>query len=379
MSFVFQQPGSASVLDSINAAAERAEHGGGMFAFATRLGIDRFLGAPNVRHMLESQHHFTLVVGVDAITNGDALLRLEEAVARYGQHLRVRAFLHEYSGTFHPKFAWFRRGNELAVVTGSGNLTNSGLGVDTAASVGNWEAAFTHQIPEPNATETERTIGQWIDTNIASGHLRIITDPDVRDQAMANSRVRISPPNTARRRVARAAATATPQVMATAAPIAAENDVLIRELPQNRPGQADIGRAGLRFLGFEDRATTVFMQYVDLANNVGPTNEQRLFVNASQNYRVEVPQINLLGYDIDGNDNRMLLVAVRLNSRSFRYTLVPVTHTEYRAVSVMLPQLTRQGAGRRMRIVETTSAQLALRWPSAPSNLLPVIGFAMEA
>lgn len=382
MSFVFQQPGSASLLDALDAAAMGAQSGGGMFAFATKTGIQRLLCAPNIARLLTNGGQFHLVIGVDAITNGDALLTLEDAVARYRGPLVAHAFLHDYPGTFHPKFSWFRVPTGVTMVTGSGNLTTSGLGSVGAgpAPAGNWEAFFTQSLNGASAAEALHRIDGWIRHCLASGHLRPITDPEVRDQAMANSRVRVIPPTALRRRALRPGvpAAAAPPLVAPAPPVM-ENDVFVRELPQTRLGQADIGQQGLAFLGFTGAPTAVFLQHVELDNSVGPTVEQRLFVNASQNYRVEMPPIAIHGYVVDAHDNRMILVAVRLNSRSFRYTVVPVIHPQYAAVSALLGPLARHGHGRPMRRLMTTSTWLRQSWPDAPANLLPVVGYAIES
>lgn len=383
MSFVFQQPGSASLLDALDAAAAGAQTGGAMFAFATKTGIQRLLSAPNINRLLTFGGRFHLVVGVDAITNGDALLTLEDAIAQYGGALVAHAFLHNYSGTFHPKFSWFTSPAGLTVVTGSGNLTMSGLGTAGGTPIGNWEAFFTQSLNGASATAALQTITDWIRDHLASGHLRQITDAEVRDQAMANGRVRVTTPAAVRRQAAPraplpAAGAPVPPLIAPAPPVL-EDDVFIRELPQTRPGQADIGQQGLQFLGFTGAPTAVFLQHVELDNSVGPTVEQRLFVNASQNYRVEMQPIAMHGYVVDANDNRMILVAVKLNDRSFRYTVVPVTHPQYPAVSALLGSPTRLGHGRPMRRLMTTSTSLRQAWPGAPENLLPVVGYAIEA
>lgn len=351
-----------------------------MYAFATKTGIERLLGVPNISRLLTHGGRYHLVVGVDAITNGDALLTLEEAVLHFRGRLTAHAFLHDYPGTFHPKFSWFRTLTHLAIVTGSGNLTMSGLGVLAAGPppIGNWEAFSTQSLRGVAAAEALAMINNWIEQSLRIGQLRSITDPEVRDQAMANSRVRITTPATPRRRPVNAAAgIPVPPIVPVVAPVDMD-DVFIRELPQTRPGQADIGRRGLGFLGFRGATTNVFLQHVELDNTVGPTVEQRLFVNSSQNYRVEMPPIARHGYDVDANDNRMILVAVRLNDRSFRYTIVPVSDPEYAKVSAILGPVARQGHGRPMRLRETSTDALRQLWPTAPENLLPVLGYAID-
>ena len=376
MSFVFQQPGSAGLLEALNALAIGASKGGGMFAFASRLGIERLLTAPAIAQMLAEGKPFHLVVGVDAITNADALLYLEEMLRDHGHCLTVQAFLHGHPGTFHPKFCWFHKPDHLDLVTGSGNLTLSGLGQVSAGPLpaGNWEAFVVQSLRDQSAADTAEAIERWIETNVQQLNLRAIDDPDVRDQAMANSRVRYTKPKPPRAAQRPAAAAAPPDIVA---PLLGQ-DVLMRELPRNRLGQADIGRPGLAFLGFSGTPTTVFLQHVELDDSVGPTTEQRLFVNASQNYRLELNAIAHHGYEVDANDNRMILVAVKLNDRSFRYTVVPVTDASYNVVSGLLGPIQRRAGARAMRSRMTTTLELREAWRNAPENLLPVSVPAIE-
>ncbi|MFT3761994.1 MAG: phospholipase D family protein [Pseudoxanthomonas sp.] len=381
MSFVFQQPGSAGLLQALNTAAVGASKGGGMFAFASRLGIERLLKTPSIAQMLGDRRPFHLVVGIDAITNADALLYLEEMLHEHQNCLTAHAFLHDHPGTFHPKFCWFQKPDCLDLITGSGNLTVSGLGQDYDGPLapGNWEAFVVQALHDQAGINTAETIERWIDTNVQQRNLRAIDDPDVRDQAMVNSRVRYTKPRPAqvvgRPASPAAAAIVLPQDVLMPQ---MEHDVLIRELPKNRLGQADIGRQGLAFLGFTGTPTTIFLQHVELDDSVGPVTEQRLFVNASQNYRLELNAIAHHGYKVDANDNRMILVAVKLNDRSFRYTVVPVTNPSYAMVSGLLGQIQHRSGARAMRLRVTTTQELRSAWLDAPENLLPILIPAIE-
>jgi hypothetical protein len=82
-SFVFQQPGSAKLLDAINLAADGAEAGGGVFAFASTSGVEALFRVPALTRMLGASNQFHLVVGVDAITNAEALLCIADKRAKY--------------------------------------------------------------------------------------------------------------------------------------------------------------------------------------------------------------------------------------------------------------------------------------------------------
>ena len=382
MRFIFQQPSNPNHLDAINAAANGAISGGSMYAFATREGIRALLDAPHLKRHLESGRAYHLIVGLDAITNGAALLALEEAITEFRGALTAQAFLHNLQGTFHPKFTWFRTPNELRLITGSGNLTPAGLGTTATPRTGNWEAHFEQTLTGNDADTAIQTIQNWIALHNQSGELRAISDVTVRDRAMSNGQMRF----TARRPAVGAPAPlpVAPVGIAAARPAprgilpAPTNDVFVRELPRNRLGQADIGQRGLQFLGYLAAPINIFLQHVRLDNSLENTTEQRIFVNASQNYRVELPPIVEHGYEIDDLDRRMIFVAVKLNEGAFRYTVIPVTHPEYHPVSAILGDI-QQRRGRSMRVRETTSAALRTAWPTAPSNLLPVEAFSPEA
>lgn len=364
-SFTFQQPGHPSLLDALDASAKGASEGGGMFAFATKNGISALFSAKNIAKLLNRS--FEVVVGMDAITNADAVLCLEEYTKK-SSGLKAHAFLHNYPGIFHPKFSWFVREGELVLITGSGNLTPSGLGAASAGTPpqGNWEAFTTQVLRGSDASSALAEIRKWIQTQRLAGHLRGVADTDVRDQAMANSRVRIPRVRPAGPKIS------TPAAAGTAASRPVELDVMIRELPNTRPGQGDIGRSGLAFFGYQGSPTTSLLQYVDLKDNVGPTVEKHMFASTSANYRIEISASAAHGYQVDRYDNRMILVAVRLGERSYRYTVVPVTSPHYKDVVKLLGPITRPGHGRRMRHVKVSARAVRKVWHGAPKNLLPV-------
>ena len=158
-----------------------------------------------------------------------------------------------------------------------------------------------------------------------------------------------------------------------------EPDAFVREISRNRPGQADVGQEGLRFFGFRgDAGSSVLLQYVNLNNALEQPVERQLFVNASDNYRVEMGQIAELGYDVGPNNERMILVAVRLDERTFRYTIVPVAHGTYAQLSAYLNAQSAHRAGR-MREAFASSNDLAQAWLQGPRNLFPVTMISIEA
>lgn len=374
MTFVFQQPGTARLLKALDMAAKDADAGGGVFAFASKRGIEKLLGVPGIVRMLGNSNQFHLVVGMDAITNAEALLYLREQIEQHRGALKAHAFLHDQPGTFHPKFSWFKQGENLRLVTGSGNLTLSGLGTVSVETPppGNWEAFTTQSMLGNAAHVTIQAIEEWLLEQERAEVLCSLDDARVQDRAMANGRVHYSRSGVGARPRDGVQVRHHAHVRVDVAP-AVKKDVLVRELPQTRAGQADIGKQALKFFGYKDQPQKILIQYVSDENVIGVAYETRLFVNASKNYRLELSAIAEIGYAADDHDNRMILVASKLDRRSFRYTVVPVTAPTYRGLVELLgPLPARRGKIRPMRQKLFTSEQLRSDWRGVPSNLLPI-------
>lgn len=382
MAFVFQQPGTTKLLGAINAAAGNADHGGGVFAFATTGGINALFACQNIAAMLAQHRPFQLIVGIDAITNAEALLCLHDKLRQSPKKLKVEIFFHEYpSSTFHPKFSWFCQGGDVRLVTGSGNLTKRGLG---QASVdhqppGNWEAFSVQSFSGADAAIVKQEIDNWLTAQRNAGTLCSLDDERVRAKAMANGRVRFA---TEPAKVLSAPVHGAPMPVVNAALADGVElgtpEVLVRELPKTRPGQGDVGQtAHQEFFGYEGVDKYIFMQHVALDNELNSVHPVWLFFNpASANYRLELHATAKQKYEIGENDERMILIATKLDNRSFRYTfLSPITEKgDYDQVNKLLdPIPPHPGKIRKMRQKFVSPEDLRNAWSEVPSNLLPVI------
>ena len=99
---------------------------GGIFAFASRSGVDSLIVDPEIQDfLLESS--MSLIVGIDAITTRSTLVRLQELEQEI-ERLSVRVFRNPTNALFHPKVARFEYPDgRRTLIVGSGNLTPGGL------------------------------------------------------------------------------------------------------------------------------------------------------------------------------------------------------------------------------------------------------------
>jgi len=332
--------------------------------------------------LLKEKKKFHLIVGVDAITSASTLLMIGDLQTKFGKKvLTAEAFYHEHpSSTFHPKFVQFGKGKLLHLVTGSGNLTARGLGINSSVTPapGNWEAFSSETLSGSDAQKVQSDISTWLAVYRKSGLLRQLSDEEVKRRAMENGMVRFTTSKAFAKGKKAAPKTGAVAPILTAAGEAVNDarGILIRELPKNRPGQADIGKDSLsEFFGYAGTAKYVLLQNVTLDDLLGQTESIRLFVNDSQNYRLELHAISGLKYEIGPDDSRMVLVATKLDDRSFRYCIVPVNSVEHpKLLKILGPILVGR---RRMREKRISPEELADGWKDVPSSLIPTLSISV--
>ena len=100
--------------------------GDGIFAFASRGGVDSLIVDPDIQDFL-CELSMSLIIGIDAITTRNTLIRLQELEQEI-EHLNVRVFQNASNALFHPKVARFEYPDgRRTMIVGSGNLTPGGL------------------------------------------------------------------------------------------------------------------------------------------------------------------------------------------------------------------------------------------------------------
>lgn len=121
-----RSPDTIYLLEAIVDASRGAASCSGIFAFASRNGVNSLVGDPEIRNFL-SESPMSLVVGIDAVTDSHALIRLQELEQEIDR-LTVRVFWNPTGALFHPKVARFEYADGgRTLVVGSGNLTPGGL------------------------------------------------------------------------------------------------------------------------------------------------------------------------------------------------------------------------------------------------------------
>ena len=118
---------SAYLHEALISTCVKGVSGGGAYAFASKDGIELLIEDDNFKQFLRTGK-FTLVIGMDDITNVYAIDTLKKLQEKYAGHLIVKAYIHNSKGsTFHPKYSWFEYEDGGVIVIGSGNLTQKGL------------------------------------------------------------------------------------------------------------------------------------------------------------------------------------------------------------------------------------------------------------
>ncbi len=119
-------PDTVYLFEAIIGASRGAATCTGMFAFASRAGVDSLIGDPETQHFL-GESTMSLLVGIDAVTNRHTLERLQELEQEH-ESLSVQVFWNPTNALFHPKVARFEYPDgRRSMIVGSGNLTPGGL------------------------------------------------------------------------------------------------------------------------------------------------------------------------------------------------------------------------------------------------------------
>jgi len=347
-------PATVYLVEAIIAAARGATELRGMFAFASRGGVDSLLGDPAIEEFLE-HGALSLLIGMDAITSRGTLERLQELETAH-ERLSVRVFWNRTAALFHPKIAHFTYPDgRRTVIVGSGNLTPGGLRQ-------NFEAFSVYRVnrrERVNLNGWDRFLGEHA--------------PDIRAiDAAALERAARNVVLRARRGLGEPAE---PDVVV---PGFSESDVVVpvAALTGERILVAEVPRAGGRWhqVHFNREAIDDFFQ-------VRPNSDQRVYLTeclqdgrfgeqemrpcvlsqTNMNHKIELGSHHSAEYPASG---RPIAVFRELQARSFAYMLLMPGDPGHREMTRLLRQV--ESIGRGVPRVITTIADLRRAWPACP-------------
>lgn len=355
--FCIQDPADPEthyLYEAIIGAAIEATTWRGMYAFATRGGVDQLIEDPVVHDFMNRGGAIDLIVGIDAVTNRQALERMQELEARHIA-FRPRVFWNSTRGLFHPKISHFGYADgRKKLIVGSGNLTPGGL-------MHNFEG---YSVISGGRRETLDLSS--LDAFVArhAADIRPI-DQEALERAALNimhpvagvPRPRVPQP---RPPVVR------PAPVVPVARAAVLDRVLIAEVPDagGRWSQSHLNAAVIQeYFRVTDLTTQrTYLTHVDAG---GVRGEEKIrpivYSTSNKNYKVEISAAK--GKDYPPAGHPMLIFRER-QVRCFDYMLLMPSDAGYNEAVALSQGLPRLGKGFRRSITDLPT--LARAWPGCP-------------
>ena len=355
LELTIQDPGrqGRTLIDAIADAAEGADRGGGIFAFATRKGIDLLLADKAIAPLLQLE--FQLVVGVDAITDERALAALAERSAKF-TGLSARVFVHQLPQIFHPKLCWFVHGDVLKLVLGSGNLTEWGLSA-------NFEAFVVASLEGEEKEATAAEIAAWL----ARQEARLLA-PDA-PEAVARAKR-----NTGSERSYRKKMEPAEESLDESPPPASDAEAFVFQLAKKSAGRTllDLQKEPFEvyFHGEAGKKKYVTIQHVEADGSLAePEPPRPVYQVPSRNYRLESNQKRNVASPEQG---RAIGVFVRMPNGVFRYRLLWPDEDGHAALDAFLEENHRPlRRADSLKNAMTSLGELAAAWPDSPFLKMP--------
>ena len=356
LSFCIQDPTDTEttyLYEAILAAAAQASHWRGLFAFATRDGVNHLIEDSVVRSLFDRGGEIDLIVGVDAVTNRATLERMQE-LERHHANFRPRVFWNENRGLFHPKISEFALSDGRRIlIVGSGNLTPGGLRNNFEA----YTVITANRDDDLDLTALEQFVHRHPDD------IRTIDD-EVLNRAAAN----VMRPLRAGRRRRRPAVRHPVRITTLRREATVPDRVLLAQVP----------RAGARWAQVHFNAH-VIQNYFRLSRNRLDTQRVYLthvlpdanrgvievrpcvFSQRNKNYKIEIGAAGHLAYPQHG---RPLLVFRERQLRTYDYMLFMPGDDGHAALLDLSNRLPSPGRG--LPRPETHTAEIARTWPECP-------------
>jgi hypothetical protein len=347
-------PETHYLYEAIIGAVAHATTWRGMYAFATRGGVDQLIEDPVVHDFMHRGGAIDLIVGIDAVTNRQTLERMQELETRHPA-FHPRVFWNSTRGLFHPKISHFGYADgRKKLIVGSGNLTPGGLmhnfegySVISGARRETLDLSSLDAFLARHATDI-RPIDQEALDRAALNVMRPVA-------GVPRPRVPQSTPPGVR-----------PLPVVPAARAAALDRVLVAEVPDagGRWSQSHLNAAVIQdYFRVTDLATQrVYLTHVDAGGVRGEEIvRQVVYSTSNKNYKVEISAAKGKDYPTVGHP--MLILRER-QVRCFDYMLLMPGDTGYAEAVVLSQALPRVGKGFRRSITDLPT--LAQAWPRCP-------------
>lgn len=352
-------PDTRYLYEAIIGAAAEATAWRGMYAFATRGGIDHLIEDPVIHEFINKGGEIDLIVGIDAVTNRQTLERMQELEVRH-RSFRPRVFWNGTRGLFHPKISQFTYADgRKKLIVGSGNLTPGGL---------------MHNFEGYSVISGGRRDGLDL-SSLDDFLIRHAADIRAIDQeALERAGLNLVRPAAGVRhpRVPAPPPPAIIHVPAVQPQVALSDRILIAQVPAAGGRWSQVHFNGDIINQFF-RVTDLNVQRVYLTgideHNVRGEEEVRpvVYSKANKNHKIEIAAAKGLEYPVQGPP---LLLFRERQVRCFDYMLLMPGmpgYAEIESLSMRLPTI-----GRGLRRAITDTATLAGAWPACPLQLATV-------
>jgi hypothetical protein len=355
-------PNTEYLYEAIIVAASDATTWHGMYAFATRGGVDQLIEDPVVHDFIHKGGEIDLIVGIDAITNRQTLERLRELEARH-RNFRPRVFWNNTRGLFHPKISRFGYADgRKKLIVGSGNLTPGGL-------MHNFEGYSVVSGKRGDKLDMS-SLDAFLSRHAAD--IRVI-DQEALDRAALNINRPVAGVPHAKTPVS-APTGNVPAVDAGKAAAVALDRILVAQVPA-AGGRWSQGHFNADIIKQFFKVTNIGTQFTYLTDvdSAGVRGEEKVrrvvYSQSNKNYKIEMSAAKGKDYPATGHP---LLVFRERQARCFDYLLLMPGESGFSEMSRLSQSLPTVGKGLRRSITDVTA--LAGAWPTCP--LLMTSGMA---
>jgi len=341
------------LLEIINGAS----FGVGIYAFATKSGIDLVLGDSIFQGFIQNGGKFNLIVGIDEITNTSAIKTLIKYRDEYKGNLKVDVFLHkDKDSLFHPKFSYFQNEHrEGALVLGSGNLTDKGLRL-------NREAFNINYLNPEKSNNVKEKIADWLRFN--EERLKELEDREVLEKAELNRFIYIRNKKSFKTINDELSVKEEVESLLETWDFNEESEVLVAEIPKsgNRWKQANFNKDSfINFFGAKvgNNKQRILFRNVEQSGKLSEIESRPSVTVKSRNFRFELDAASGLDYP---EESCPIGVFIKVATRAFIYILVMPNDRNYNDIISFLDE--KEEKKQNMRRYRTYVGELYNRCPN---------------